>query len=180
MLARLRPGSQGHLAAVSVIALGMVALASRRVGPVAPAVTLVVATAALLVPTQPHGALRTGLAPWLVAVALGVSAFVVVRALFQLPPAGGTGVAAAAAIAGLAEEALFRRLFYDQLSRWGVGLAVVGSALAFGLVHVPAHGLAVLPLDVAAGLLFGWQRWASGSWSAPALTHVAANVVQLV
>jgi hypothetical protein len=29
---------------------------------------------------------------------------------------------------------------------------------------------------VAAGLSLGWQRWATGSWRVPALTHVLANL----
>jgi hypothetical protein len=35
----------------------------------------------------------------------------------------------------------------------------------------------VLPLDLAAGLIFGWQRRATGSWTAPAATHVIANLL---
>ena len=35
----------------------------------------------------------------------------------------------------------------------------------------------VLPLDLAAGPVLGGQRWASGSWPVPALTHVVANLL---
>jgi membrane protease YdiL (CAAX protease family) len=35
----------------------------------------------------------------------------------------------------------------------------------------------VLPLDLAAGLLLGWQRQATGSWAVPAATHVVANLL---
>jgi hypothetical protein len=35
----------------------------------------------------------------------------------------------------------------------------------------------VLPLDLAAGLLLGWQRATTGSWAAPAVTHVVANLL---
>lgn len=80
-------------------------------------------------------------------------------------------------LAAVAEEALFRRLAYARLERFGAAVAVVGSALLFGLVHVPAHGLAALPVDVGAGLLFGWQRWASGTWTVPAATHAFANAM---
>jgi membrane protease YdiL (CAAX protease family) len=50
----------------------------------------------------------------------------------------------------------------------------------FAAVHVTVWGWAVLPLDLAAGLVLGWQRWASGGWSVPAATHVAANVLAVV
>jgi membrane protease YdiL (CAAX protease family) len=80
-------------------------------------------------------------------------------------------------LAAVAEEALFRRLAYGRLERFGAGVAIVGSALLFGLVHVPAYGLAALPVDVGAGLLLGWQRWASGTWTVPAATHAFANAL---
>jgi membrane protease YdiL (CAAX protease family) len=80
-------------------------------------------------------------------------------------------------LAAVAEEALFRRLAYERLERFGPVVAVVGSALLFGLVHVPAYGSAALPVDIGAGLLFGWQRWASGTWTVPAATHAFANAL---
>jgi membrane protease YdiL (CAAX protease family) len=80
-------------------------------------------------------------------------------------------------LAAVAEEALFRRLAYARLERFGAVVAVLGSDLLFGLVHVPAYGLAALPVDVGAGLLFGWQRWASGTWTVPAATHAFANAL---
>ena len=80
-------------------------------------------------------------------------------------------------LAAVAEEALFRRLAYARLERFGAVVAIAGSALLFGLVHVPAYGLAALPVDVGAGLLFGWQRWASGTWTVPAGTHAFANAL---
>ena len=80
-------------------------------------------------------------------------------------------------LAAVAEEALFRRLAYARLERFGAAVAVLSSALLFGLVHVPAYGLAALPVDVGAGLLFGWQRWASGTWTVPAATHAFANAM---
>jgi hypothetical protein len=33
-----------------------------------------------------------------------------------------------------------------------------------------------MPIDFAAGLVLGWQRWATGTWTAPAATHVFANL----
>ena len=83
-------------------------------------------------------------------------------------------------LAAISEEAVFRRLLYERFLRWGSAAAVLLTAALFALVHVPAYGWAALPLDLGAGLLFGWQRWASGSWLVPAATHVAANLVVML
>jgi membrane protease YdiL (CAAX protease family) len=82
-------------------------------------------------------------------------------------------------LAAVAEEAFFRRFLYGMLERQGAFVAVVGSAALFALVHVTVYGAWVLPLDLAAGLVLSWQRWASGSWGPPAVTHVIANVLAL-
>jgi membrane protease YdiL (CAAX protease family) len=83
-------------------------------------------------------------------------------------------------IAAVAEEVLFRRVAYGWLLRWGAPVAVIGSALAFAVLHVPLYGIAVLPVDLGAGLLLSWQRWATGTWTVPAATHAAANVIATV
>jgi membrane protease YdiL (CAAX protease family) len=79
--------------------------------------------------------------------------------------------------AAVAEEALFRRVLYDRLLRFGVVVAVVGSAGMFALVHLPAYGLAAMPVDLGAALLLSWQRYASGRWTVPAVTHAVANLL---
>jgi len=83
-------------------------------------------------------------------------------------------------LAAVSEEAFFRRLAYGVATVWGPIVAVVGSAAIFAAVHVTVWGWGVLPLDLAAGLILGWQRWASGRWTVPAVTHVAANVLAVV
>lgn len=85
-----------------------------------------------------------------------------------------------AILAAVAEEALFRGAGYVTLARVGQIVAIVGSAALFALVHLPAYGVEALPVDFGAGLLFGWQRWASGTWTIPAATHAAANVVAVL
>ena len=67
--------------------------------------------------------------------------------------------------AAVAEEALFRRVLYDRLLRFGVVAAVIGSAGVFALVHLPAYGVAAMPVDLGAALLLSWQRYASGRWT---------------
>jgi len=37
-----------------------------------------------------------------------------------------------------------------------------------------------LPVNLAAGALFGWQRWATGRWDSAAVTHAIANLLQSV
>ena len=86
--------------------------------------------------------------------------------------AGGLAV-----VAAVAEEALFRRVLYDRLLRFGVVGAVVGSAVVFALVHLPAYGVAAMPVDLGAALLLSWQRYASGRWTVPAVTHAVANLL---
>ena len=83
-------------------------------------------------------------------------------------------------VAAVAEEALFRRLAFGYLRRFGVPAAIVGTAFLFALVHIPSYGLAEFPVDLGAGLLFGWQRWAAGTWTVPAATHAAANLLAVI
>jgi membrane protease YdiL (CAAX protease family) len=130
----------------------------------------------------PAAAARSSVTTACLVALVGVAAFVVGRLI-------GGGVAAAPALpaylllntlAAVTEEALFRRLLYGLLLPLGVGIAVVGSAAAFAAVHVTVWGAWALPVDLAAGLLLSWQRWASGRWSVPAVTHAAANVVAVL
>jgi membrane protease YdiL (CAAX protease family) len=111
-------------------------------------------------------------------IAIGVLAFAaatfIVQPRFPLPR--GPEVLALNTLAAFSEEAFFRRLVYGVLERWGVSLAIAGSALLFALIHVPLYGTAALWVDLGAGLVLSWQRWASGSWTASGATHAAANL----
>jgi membrane protease YdiL (CAAX protease family) len=115
-------------------------------------------------------------------VALGVGAFAVGRLVVGGPaPAPATaGWVLANVFAAVAEEAWFRRLCFGALRPGGTGYAVVASAGLFAVVHVGQYGLWVLPLDLAAGLLLGWQRAATGRWWPSAVTHAAANVLMIL
>jgi membrane protease YdiL (CAAX protease family) len=81
------------------------------------------------------------------------------------------------ALASVAEEAFFRGFLYQRLARRGVPIAIVASAAAFALIHVLAYPPAAVWVDFGAGLMFGWQRWVTGSWLVPAGTHLAANLL---
>jgi hypothetical protein len=81
--------------------------------------------------------------------------------------------------AAIGEELFFRRLVFGTLARWGVS----GDRRIGGLVRGgarPAVRAAVFWVDLGAGLLFGWQRWASGDWHASAATHTLANLVAVI
>jgi membrane protease YdiL (CAAX protease family) len=149
-----------------------------------PTALFVVLFAALLVvslawPTVPGG---HAVSRHAVSVgALGVAAFGVARLLGGRPPAPATArFLVLNALAAVAEEALFRRVCFGVLARWGAVAAVAGSAALFALVHVTVYGPWALPVDLAAGLVLGWQRLATGTWTVPALTHVVANVLVVI
>jgi membrane protease YdiL (CAAX protease family) len=116
------------------------------------------------------------------AVAVGVGAFAVGRLVggMHAPAAFTARVVVLNSLAAVAEEAFFRRVVYEVLAPVGAAFAVVGGAVLFAVVHITTYGAWVVPIDLAAGVLFGWQRWATGSWSAPAATHVVANVLVVV
>ncbi len=178
MIARELGSARAPVAVPAVLAaLGCAALATR---------TLTDATS--LIPTAlvgvvgitawSHRAARGPASQWITVTLAGTGMLAATLAMGDvLPPIATPLTVGGAVLAGIAEEAFFRRFLYGWLERWGAAAAVVGAALAFGLIHVPVYGWAVLPLDIAAGLVLGWQRWATGSWIAPALTHSAANLV---
>lgn len=124
-------------------------------------------------------------APWATAVAVAAVGFAAFGAGRLL--AGGRAAAPALAtylvlngLAAVAEEAFFRRLLYGLLAPYGPAVAIFGSAAAFAAVHLTVWGAWALPLDLAAGLVLSWQRWVSGRWSVPAVTHVVANVLAVL
>jgi hypothetical protein len=103
-----------------------------------------------------------------VALLIGIGAFL----LGRLAGLGAGHIAASARVvelgvlAAVAEEAFFRRFLYGALARYGEPVAVGVTA--------------VLPLDLAAGLLLSWQRAVSGTWTVPAATHVVANLLAVL
>jgi Type II CAAX prenyl endopeptidase Rce1-like len=137
---------------------------------------LLVAGSWLPIPSSADPNPRVGVAP---AVLIGVLAFALGRAVVggHPPTVATTFLIITNTLAAVAEEAWFRRLCFGLLAPAGTAIAVLGSALLFAAVHVSIYGYWVLPLDLAAGLLLGWQRSVTGSWTAPAITHVVANLL---
>jgi membrane protease YdiL (CAAX protease family) len=183
---RAAPGRTVLTLAVIVVAWGALALrgavlaehpvpAGARVSLLA-LLYLSIAAAALLPALPPDEESGRG------ATALGLGAvFVAWRTAGPTAPLALAPAALPLSVAAaVAEEALFRRLLYAHLRRWGVPVAIGGAAVLFALAHVPAYGLATFPVDLGAGLLFGWQRWAAGTWTVPAATHAAANLLAMI
>jgi membrane protease YdiL (CAAX protease family) len=124
-----------------------------------------------------------GSARWSVPVGLVGAAALVLPALVgngglgRLPVTGYATWAAATALVATAEEAFLRGAMFAALTRWrGANVAVVGSAVAFALLHLPLYGVEALPLDLAVGLLLGALRLMTGGWAAPAVAHVGADL----
>jgi membrane protease YdiL (CAAX protease family) len=119
---------------------------------------------------------------WAVPLGIGLAAVALAGVVAgpAPPPRVGAVAAGLGLLAAVAEEALFRRLLYARLVRYGVVAAVLGSAVLFALVHLPAYGTAALPVDLGAGLLLSWQRFASGRWTVPAATHAVANLLAVI
>jgi membrane protease YdiL (CAAX protease family) len=162
-----------------VVGACLLAMAMRPVGWTATFVTLVVGAVGLTALTDTAPA--TSRSTWCAVTAAGVAAFALVRLRASGPSMRTTAIGIAASlVAAVAEEVFFRRLLYGRLQRFGPFAAVVGAAALFAAVHVPGYGVGALPVDFAAGLVLGWQRWATGTWTAPATTHAFANLVQVL
>jgi membrane protease YdiL (CAAX protease family) len=114
--------------------------------------------------------------------------------LEQTPPAPGTvsgeWCVVQWLVVGLPEELFFRGFLLRKLEarfpprrRWlggGVGLALVLSALAFALIHLPKEADPRALATFFPGLLFGWMRSATGSIFASTVTHGASNILARV
>ena len=127
-----------------------------------------------------HKARRRGRLHWLIITLIGCAAFALGRVIGTAHPGPiWWPLVATSVLAAVAEEAFFRRLVYGALAGFGPAVAIIGAASLFAAVHVPAYGAGVLPIDFAAGVVLGWQRWVCGGWSAPAATHAVANLLGL-
>jgi membrane protease YdiL (CAAX protease family) len=171
----------GTAAALTAAGLALLVLRVRLLGyPSAPvlfaAIYALVGAASLAAPIGPQDDRRLSPA---VALALGVGAMAAATSFSGpvIPVRLGPEALALNSLAAVSEEAFFRRFLYGRLARFGAAAAVAATALLFALVHLPAYGPAAFWVDLGAGLLLSWQRWASGTWTVPAATHVAANLL---
>jgi membrane protease YdiL (CAAX protease family) len=166
------------LAGLALLALRPVLAGSPSAGIVLVATYLALGAAAVAIPAPAGEPIA---ARWVV-LTVGLGAVLSSTLAAGLPPPAPLAAAALPmnSLAAVSEEAFFRRFLYGRLVTLGAIPAVAGSAVLFALVHLPAYGLAALPIDLAAGVLLSWQRWAAGSWTVPAATHVAANLMAVL
>lgn len=90
-------------------------------------------------------------------------------------------------VVALPEELFFRGFLLQLLERrfppkrrilgGGIGVALVLSAAAFALIHIPKDGDPRALATFFPALLFGWMRSATGSILASTVTHGAANIL---
>ena len=90
-------------------------------------------------------------------------------------------------VVALPEELFFRAFLLELLERrfppkrrilgGGVGLALVLSAAAFALIHLPKDGDPRALATFFPALLFGWMRSATRSILASTLTHGCSNIL---
>jgi membrane protease YdiL (CAAX protease family) len=180
------PDHANTLAVAALVSIGIFALLARRYVLGTPHQSAVVVEIylglALVSLAVPLGARERPRLTTARVIAIGVLAFTaasfLVRPQFPLPR--GVEVLALNTLAAFSEEAFFRRLVYGVLERWGASLAIAGSALLFALIHVPLYGTAAVWVDLGAGLVLSWQRWASGTWTASGATHAAANLLAVL
>jgi membrane protease YdiL (CAAX protease family) len=176
---------EGALTGV-LIATGCLALVLRAavVGTSAalPMFVAVLAAIAVVSIATPVGRIDVHRLPTPLVLALGAGAVLAATLIVgpALPLRAGAGALLLGVAAAVSEELFFRRLVYGRLERIHTLVAIVGSALVFALVHIPLYGAPVFWVDLGAGLLFSWQRWASGGWGASAGTHAFANVLAVI
>lgn len=87
-----------------------------------------------------------------------------------------------AIVVGFNEELAFRGYIMQRLGRaWGVPLAVVGSSILFGLVHMFNPNASVLGIVsvTLAGLFYALAYLATGSLWLPMGLHMSWNLVQM-
>lgn len=178
-LDRERTFSQ-HVSAFVAIAAGCVALAARpRIAGIEFGITVAVGLAGavgLVARERRTSTLSTG-----AVTAAAIAAFAVIRSAAVLPRGPATPRFALLLVGvAIAEEIFFRRYLYGVLAERGAAVAITVSALAFALVHLPEYGASAFPIDLAAGFVLSWQRWATGSWVSSAASHAAANLMAIL
>jgi membrane protease YdiL (CAAX protease family) len=139
--------------------------------------------AAILAALAVAGRAQPQLSLRIVAIGVGVASLLVVPAAVHGGVRGSLRAGAfpswavlTALVAG-AEEAFLRGALFDAVQRrHSADAAVVVAAIAFAALHVPLYGWQAVPLDFAVGLVLGATRLVAGSWTAPAIAHVGADL----
>lgn len=82
-----------------------------------------------------------------------------------------------AALVPIVEELVFRGVGFSLLRRFGVPIAIGGTAVAFALAHGLVRGFPVL---VVFGLGLAWLRWKTGSIVPGIAVHASFNALSLI
>lgn len=77
-------------------------------------------------------------------------------------------------VAPVAEEVFFRGIIYGFLRRWGMLVALFGSALIFVLCHTTGSGVPLT--QIVGGLLFAVAYEVAGNLMVPITIHVLGNM----
>jgi membrane protease YdiL (CAAX protease family) len=81
------------------------------------------------------------------------------------------------ATVAFAEEAFIRGALYDKVAAITTQkIAIFVAATAFAILHLPLYGWHAMPLDFAVGIWLGALRLSSGSYVAPGIAHVVADL----
>jgi membrane protease YdiL (CAAX protease family) len=176
----------GDFPTVGVLALGLCLLLLRPLALGRPGASLMLVAAYVAVAALSLASPVRSQEPQLLGpvVAFGVGAGALLLAGLVAGPRLPVRVAGHAfalnALAAVSEEAFFRRFLFDRLTRYGPAAAVAGTAVLFAMIHVPLYGMPALWVDLGAGLLLSWQRWATGRWTTSAATHILANLLAVI
>ncbi|KTG09010.1 hypothetical protein AUR64_14505 [Haloprofundus marisrubri] len=95
----------------------------------------------------------------------------------------GTLVLAVSAIliAPIVEEILFRGVVFDAIRvRYSATIAIVGSSLFFGGIHLLIGGVSGVVFSTLSGVLFGWMRLQYDNLTGPTLAHALGNTYSVV
>ena len=85
--------------------------------------------------------------------------------------------ALATVLVAIGEETILRGALFDALDgQGGAVIAILGTSVAFALIHVPLYGWHVVPLDLGVGLWLAGLRLVSGGIAAPAAAHAIADL----
>ena len=101
-----------------------------------------------------------------------------IEKLFSSPESGYLLAVFGICVAPFAEELVFRGFFYPVFERvWGLGPAVLITALLFAFVHVPqlSGGWQEIAAIFLVGVVFSYCRGKTGSLLPPYLMHLAYN-----
>jgi membrane protease YdiL (CAAX protease family) len=137
----------------------------------------VLAALAAVCGVRPTWSARSAAIGLAVAVVLVLPALAHVGVRASLPVSRFPAWALLTVFVAGAEEAFLRGALFDEVQRrTNADIAVVVTAVAFALLHVPLYGWHVLPLDLAVGAVLGATRLLAGTWTAPAIAHIGADL----